>query len=64
MARTVLSQYLRLIYEKDGKKKMLSIRRFNGSATDENITTFKNAIEGMCDLTVSDVQITTTEDVQ
>lgn len=64
MARTVVSKSLRLVYEKDGKKRSLSVRRFNPDATDENIGTFKGAIQSVCDMTFDDVIVTTVEDVE
>lgn len=64
MARTVVNKSLRFIYELDGKKRTFAIRNFNPDATDDDINTFKSAIESVSDLVFNDVQVTTVESVQ
>ena len=64
MARQVVSKSLRLVYEKDGNRRTISVRRFNPDATDEGITTFKNAIAALCGIYLTEVQVSTVESVE
>ncbi len=64
MARTLVSKSLRLLYEKEGRQRALSVRRFNPDATDQGINDFKGALQSVCDLVFSEVRVNTTESVE